>query len=125
MALKDHLARERDAGRIRPSHSPYGSPMFFVKKKDGRLRLVVDYRRLNSATVKDVYPLPLISQIFGELTGKRYFTKLDLIGAYQLLRMAPGDEHYTAFRTHYGMFESLVMRDGLCFLPTLSERYSP
>ena len=122
-ALRQHLAAERASGRSRPSKSPYGSPMFFVPKKDGRLRLVVDYRKLNAATVKNAYPLPLISQILAELREAKYFTKLDLVGAYQLLRMAPGSEELTAYRTQYGMYESLVMRDGLCNAPASFQHF--
>ena len=122
-ALRQHLATERASGRSRPSKSPYGSPMFFVPKKDGRLRLVVDYRKLNAATVKNAYPLPLISQILGELREAKWFTKLDLVGAYQLLRMAPGSEELTAYRTQYGMYESLVMRDGLCNAPASFQHF--
>ena len=121
--LRDHLAAERKSGRSRPSKSPYGSPMFFVPKKDGRLRLVVDYRKLNAVTVKNVYPLPLISQILADLREAKYFTKLDLVGAYQLLRMAPGSEELTAYRTQYGMYESLVLRDGLCNAPASFQHF--
>jgi hypothetical protein len=111
--LLETLDRETKAGRIRQSNAAYGSPMFFVPKKDGRWRMVVDYRRLNENTIPDVYPLPLISQITNELSKAKFFTKLDLVGAYQLLRMAESHEHLTAFRTQYGMYESLVVRDGL------------
>lgn len=115
--LREYLDAETKSGRVRPSKSPYGSPCFFVPKKDGKLRLVVDYRTLNEATRKNVYPLPRIDQIYGEFATCSYFCKLDLVGAYQLLRIKEGDEYLTAFRTHYGMFESLVMRDGLCNAP--------
>jgi len=121
--IHEYLEKERSCGQIRPSHSYYGSPTFFVKKKDGRLRMVVDYRHLNSMTVKDVYPLPLISQVFSELRDAKYFTKLDLVGAYQLLRMKEGHEPLTAFQTPFGMFESLVMRDGLCNAPASFQHF--
>jgi hypothetical protein len=111
--LLETLEREMAAGRIRPSKASYGSPMFFVPKKDGRWRMVVDYRKINEETIPDAYPLPLISQITNDLSKAKFFTKLDLVGAYQLLRMALGQEPLTAFRTQYGMFESLVVRDGL------------
>ena len=123
MILLDTLKRETEAGRIRPSNAAYGSPMFFVPKKDGRSRMVVDYRRLNEATIPDVYPLPLISQITNELSKAKYFTKLDLVGAYQLLRVAEGYEHLTAFRTQYGMYESLVVRDGLRNAPAVFQHF--
>jgi len=121
--LKDTLQRELAAGRIRPSNAPYGSPMFFVLRKDGRPRMVVDYRHLNEQTVPDAYPLPLIDQITNDLSSAKYFTKLDLVGAYQLLRMGPGHEHFTAFRTQYGMFESLVVRDGLRNAPAYFQHF--
>jgi hypothetical protein len=97
--------------------------MFFVAKKDGRHRMVVDYRRLNENTVPDVYPLPLIDQITSELSKAKYFSKLDLVGAYQLLRVAEGYEHLTAFRTQYGMYESLVVRDGLRNAPAVFQHF--
>nr|XP_031857102.1 uncharacterized protein CI109_007532 [Kwoniella shandongensis]KAA5524173.1 hypothetical protein CI109_007532 [Kwoniella shandongensis] len=112
-ALRETLERERAAGRIRPSNSPYGSPTFFVPKKDGKYRMVVDYRKLNNATIPDAYPLPLISQIILDLSKSKWFSKFDLPSAYQLLRMAKGFEKLTAFRTQFGMFESTVVRDGL------------
>ena len=111
--LLETLDREIAAGQICASNAAYGSATFFVPKKDGRQRMVVDYRRLNEGTVVDSYPLPLISQIFNDLSKAQFFTKLDLVGAYQLLRVAPGYKHLTAFRTQYGMYESLVVRDGL------------
>ncbi|EIW71009.1 hypothetical protein TREMEDRAFT_26973 [Tremella mesenterica DSM 1558] len=123
-ALRDILDREISAGRIRPSNSPYGSPMFLVPKKaKGQWRMVIDYRKLNEATIPDAYPLPLIGQITEELGKARYFSKLDLIGAYQLLRVKEGHEHLTAFRTQYGMFESLVVRDGLRNAPAVFQHF--
>ena len=121
--LLDTLKRETAAGRIRPSNAAYGSPMFFVPKKDGRYRMVVDYRRLNEATIPDVYPLPLISQLTNELSKAKFFSKLDLVGAYQLLRILEGYEHLTAFRTQYGMYESLVVRDGLRNAPAVFQHF--
>ena len=121
--LLETLDREVSAGRIRPSNASYGSPMFFVPKKDGRWRMVVDYRKINEETIPDAYPLPLISQITNDLSKAKVFTKLDLTGAYQLLRMAPGQEPLTAFRTQYGMFESLVVRDGLRNAPAVFQHF--
>ncbi|EIW70139.1 hypothetical protein TREMEDRAFT_30259, partial [Tremella mesenterica DSM 1558] len=123
-ALRDILDREIAAGRIRASNSPYGSPMFMIPKKaEGQWRMVIDYRKLNEATIPDAYPLPLIGQITEELGKARYFSKLDLIGAYQLLRVTEGHEHLTAFRTQYGMFESLVVRDGLRNAPAVFQHF--
>jgi transposase InsO family protein len=121
--LLETLDRELAAGRIRPSNASYGSPMFFVPKKDGRWRMVIDYRKVNAETVPDAYPLPLISQITNDLCRAKYFTKLDLVGAYQLLRMAAGEESKTAFRTQYGMFESCVVRDGLRNAPAVFQHF--
>lgn len=111
--LKETIDRELAAGRIRPSKSVYGSPVFFVKKKDGRWRMVVDYRVLNAATIPDVYPLPLISQVYNDLGNSKFYTCFDICSAYQQERMAEDSIHLTAFRTQYGMFESTVVRDGL------------
>ena len=85
--------------------------------------MVVDYRHLNSNTINDSYPLPLINQITNELSNAKYFTKLDLVGAYQLLRVKEGYEHLTAFRTQYGMYESLVVRDGLRNAPAVFQHF--
>jgi len=121
--LLETLEREMAAGRIRPSKASYGSPMFFVPKKDGRWRMVVDYQKVNEETIPNAYPLPLISQITNDLSKAKFFTKLDLVGAYQLLRMAVGQEPLTAFRTQYGMFESLVVRDGLRNAPAVLQHF--
>ena len=101
--VKDML----DKGLIQPSKSPCGAPILFAKKKDGSLRLCVDYRRLNDITVKNVYPLPLIDSMLDRLSGSKYFTTLDLKDAYWLIRIKAGDEWKMAFRTCYGLFESL------------------
>ena len=85
--------------------------------------MVVNFRRLNAATVPDAYPLPLILQITNELSKARYFTKLDWCRAYQLLRIAEGYEHLTAFRTQFGMFESLGVRDGLRNPPAVFQHF--
>lgn len=111
--LKENLAK----GFIRPSESPAGSPILFVKKKDGSLRLCVDYRQLNAITVKNRYPLPLIPELLDRLRRAKIYTKIDLRGAYNLLRIAKGDEWKTAFRTRYGHYEYLVMPFGLTNAP--------
>jgi len=85
--------------------------------------MVVDYQKINEETIPDAYPLPLISQITNDLSKARFFTKLDLVGAYQLLRMAEGQEPLTAFRTQYGMFESLVVRNGLRNAPAVFQHF--
>ena len=95
--------------RIWPSKSPIAAPMFFIKKKDGSLQLVQDYRALNTMTVKNRYPLPLISELISQLQGAKYFTKLDVYWGFSNVCIKPGDEWKAAFHTNYGLFEPLVM----------------
>ena len=111
--LKENL----ETGRIRPSKSPMASPVFFIKKKDGTLRLVQDYRALNAITVKNRYPIPLISELVNQLHGARYFTKLDVRWGYNNVRIKEGDEWKAAFRTNRGLYEPLVMFFGLTNSP--------
>ena len=86
--------------RIRPSKSPMTAPMFFIKKKDGSLHLVQDYHALNAVTVKNKYPLPLISELVSQLCRARYFTKLDVYWGFNNVHIKPGDEWKAAFRTN-------------------------
>lgn len=116
-ALSTYLEDNLKKGFIRPSSSPAGAPILFVKKKDGTLRLCVDYRGLNKITVKNRYPLPLIHEMLDRLTGSSIYTKLDLRGAYNLVRIKEGEEWKTAFRTRYGHFEYTVMPFGLTNAP--------
>lgn len=102
-------------GFIQPSVSPYGAPVLFVKKKDGSMRLCIDYRGLNQQTVKNKYPLPRMDDLFDQLQGAKYFTKLDLRSDYHQIRIADEDVHKIAFRTRYGQFEYLV----ICLLVSL------
>src|SRR3979490_1247666 len=104
-------------GRIRHSKSPIGAPVFFIKKKDGRLRFVQDYRALNLITRKNCYPLPLIDDLIHRLKGAKYFTKLDVRWGYNNVRIKGGDEWKAAFRTNRGLFEPLVMYFGLTNSP--------
>src|SRR3981189_2064619 len=104
-------------GRIRHSKSPIGAPVFFIKKKDGRLRFVQDYRALNLITRKNRYPLPLIDDLIHRLKGAKYFTKLDVRWGYNNVRIKEGDEWKAAFRTNHGLFEPLVMYFGLTNSP--------
>lgn len=115
--LNEYIDEFLSTGFIRPSSSPASSSPLFVPKKDGSLRLCVDYRRLNAITRKNRYPIPLIDQMLDQLHGNSYFTKLDLRGAYNLLRIAEGDEWKTAFVTPRGSFEYLVMPFGLTNAP--------
>ena len=104
-------------GRIRPSKSPMASPVFFIKKKEGSLRLVQDYRQLNAMTIKNRYPLPLILELINHLRGAKYFTKLDVRWGYNNVRIKDGDEWKVAFRTNRGLYEPLVMFFGLTNSP--------
>ena len=116
-SLREYLDENLSSGFIRPSSSPAGAPILFVKKKDGSLRLCVDYRGLNAVTVKNRYALPLIPELIDRLSSAKIFTKLDLRGAYNLIRIKEGDEWKTAFRTRYGHFEYQVMPFGLANAP--------
>jgi transposase InsO family protein len=116
-ALSEWIHENLSKGFIRASSSPAGAPILFVKKKDGSLRLCVDYRGLNKVTIKNRYPLPLISEALDRLKHAKLFTRLDLRGAYNLIRIKEGDEWKTAFRTRYGHFENLVMPFGLTNAP--------
>ena len=111
--LHENLAN----GRIQPSKSPVGAPVFFVKKKDGSLRLVQDYRKLNEITIKNSYPLPLISDVLARLRNAQYFSMLDLRWGFNNVRIKKGDEWKAAFSTNWGLFEPLVMFFGLCNSP--------
>jgi len=116
-ALKEYIDENLAKGFIKPSKSPYGAPVMFVPKKDGSLRLVVDYRRLNQDTIRNSYPLPLIKDLLDRVQGCKYFSKLDLPGAYNLVRIREGDQPKTAFRTRFGHFEYEVMSFGLTNAP--------
>lgn len=111
--LEENLA----SGHICPSKSPMASPFFFIKKKDGMLRPVQDYRILNSMTVKNVYPPPLISDLINQLRGAKYFTKFDVRWGYNNVRIKDGDEWKAAFRTNRRLYEPLVMFFGLTNSP--------
>ena len=97
--LREYIDENLANGFIRPSKSSAGAPVLFTPKPDGTLRLCVDYRGLNSMTIKNRYPLPLIDEILDRLSGARVFTKIDVKNAYYRLRIREGDEWKTAFRT--------------------------
>uniref|UniRef100_A0A8C1MYK4 Gypsy retrotransposon integrase-like protein 1 n=1 Tax=Cyprinus carpio TaxID=7962 RepID=A0A8C1MYK4_CYPCA len=118
-AMEKYLSDSLAAGIIRPSSSPAGAGFFFVKKKDGSLRPCIDYRGLNDITVKNRYPLPLMSSAFDLLQGAEFFTKLDLRNAYHLVRIREGDEWKTAFNTPRGHFEYRVLPFGLSNAPAV------
>ena len=115
--LRKQLKELLDAGHIRPSKAPFGAPVLFQKKKDGTLRLCIDYRALNKVTVKNKYPVPLIADLFDRLGQAKVFTKMDLRRGYHQVRIADGDEPKTACVTRYGAFDWLVMPFGLTNAP--------
>ena len=115
--LRVQLQELLDKGFIRPSTSPWGAPVLFVKKKDKTLRLCIDYRQLNRVTFKNRYPLPRIDDLFDQLRGARVYSKIDLRTGYHQLRVRDTDIPKTAFRTRYGHFEFTVMPFGLTNAP--------
>ncbi|KAF8761609.1 hypothetical protein RHS01_00745 [Rhizoctonia solani] len=122
-ALKQHIDEELATGKICPSTSSAGAPVMFVKKADGSLRLVVDYRKLNEVTHKNVYPLPRQDDLMAKLRHAKIFTKLDLRWGYNNVRIKEGDEWKTAFRTKYGLFKYLVMPFGLTNAPAAFQHF--
>ncbi|QRW15579.1 Retrotransposable element Tf2 protein [Rhizoctonia solani] len=122
-ALKQHIEEELATGKIHPSTSSAGAPVMFVKKADGSLRLVVDYRKLNNVTHKNVYPLPRQDNLMAKLRHAKLFTKLDLRWGYNNVRIKEGDKWKTAFRTKYGLFEYLVMPFGLTNAPAAFQHF--
>lgn len=121
--LRDYIATNLARGWIRKSESPAGAPILFIAKKDGGLRLCVDYRALNKITRKNRHPLPLISETLDRLSGAKVFTKLDLRDAYHRIRIEERDRWKTAFRTRYGHFEYTVMPFGLTNAPATFQAY--
>ncbi|KAI3819877.1 hypothetical protein L1987_13729 [Smallanthus sonchifolius] len=111
--LASQLQELSDKGFIRPSHSPWGAPVLFVKKKDGSFRMCIDYRKLNKLTIKNRYPLPRIDDLFDQLQGSTCFSKIDHRSGYHQLRVQEEDIPKTAFRTRYGHYEFMVMPFGL------------
>ncbi|KAL0554942.1 hypothetical protein IC582_008872 [Cucumis melo] len=117
--LKVQLQELLDKGFIRPSVSPWGAPVLFVKEKDGSMRLCIDYRELNKVTVKNRYPLPRIDDLFDQLQGATVFSKIDLRSGYHQLRIKDEDVPKTAFRSRYGHYEFIVMSFGLTNAPAV------
>ena len=121
--LRDYLDSSLAKGWVRHSESPAGAPILFVPKKDGGLRLCVDYRGLNRVTVRNRHPLPLIFETLDRLAGARRYTKLDLRDAYHRIPVKREDQWKTAFRTRYGHFEYMVMPFGLTNAPATFQAY--
>ncbi|GKD86299.1 putative reverse transcriptase domain-containing protein, partial [Tanacetum coccineum] len=117
--LSVQLQELSDKGFIRPSSSPWGAPVLFVKKKDGSFRMCIDYRKLNKLTVKNLYPLLRINDLFDQLQGSSVYSKIDLRSGYHQLRVRDEDIPKTAFRTRYGHYEFQVMPFGLTNAPVV------
>ncbi|GJZ74601.1 putative reverse transcriptase domain-containing protein [Tanacetum coccineum] len=117
--LSDQLKELSEKGFIRPSSSPWGAPVLFVKKKDGSFRMCIDYRELNKLTVKNRYPLLRIDDLFDQLQGSSVYSKIDLRSGYHQLRIREEDIPITAFRSRYGHFEFQVMPFGLTNAPAV------
>ncbi|GJT38034.1 putative reverse transcriptase domain-containing protein [Tanacetum coccineum] len=117
--LAKQLQELSDKGFIRPSSSPWGAPVLFVKKKDGSFRMCIDYRELNKLTIKNRYPLPRIDDLFDQLQGSSVYSKIDLRSGYHQLRVREKDIPITAFRTRYGHYEFQVMPFGLTNAPAV------
>nr|GEY02953.1 putative reverse transcriptase domain-containing protein [Tanacetum cinerariifolium] len=117
--LSNQLKELQEKGFIRPSSSPWGAPVLFVKKKDGSFRMCIDYQELNKLTVKNRYPLPRIDDLFDQLQGSRYFSKIDLRSGYHQLRVRDEYIPKTPFKTRYRHFEFMVMPFGLTNAPAV------
>lgn len=117
--LEDLIAK----GHIRRSTSPAAAPILIVRKPGGGIRVCIDYRGLNEITIKNRHPIPHVNETLQRLQGCRYFTKFDVIAAFNRIRIAAGDEWKTAFTTRYGQFEYLVMPFGLCNAPGTFQSY--
>lgn len=121
--LRDYLDDQLARGHIVPSSSAAAGPIFFVKVPGKKNRPVVDYRALNKVTIRDSYPIPVVGWLLNQLIGCKFFAKIDLKAAFNLLRVASGDEWLTAFRTPWGLFEYRVMPFGLANAPAVFQRF--
>ena len=121
--LKKQLEDLLDKKFIRPSVSPWGAPILLVKKKDGSMRLCIDYRQLNKVTIKKRYPLPRIDDLMDQLVGARVFSKIDLRSGYHQIKVRDEDMQKTTFRTRYGHYEYKVMPFGVSNAPGVFMEY--
>ena len=121
--LKKQLEDLLDKKFVRPSVSPWGAPVLLVKKKDGSMRLCIDYRQLNKVTIKNRYPLPRIDDLMDQLVGAHVFSKIDLRSGYHQIKVKDEDMQKTAFRTRYGHYEYLVMPFGVTNAPGVFMEY--
>src|SRR4051794_27205711 len=111
--MHEELDRLLKNGSVEPSLSPYGAPVIFVKKKDGTLRMCIDYRTLNNITIKNCFPIPLIDDLTDQLFGAKVFTKIDLHWSYNQVHIHEDDVEKTTFHTCYGHYQYKVMLFGL------------
>ena len=116
--LKILLQELLDKGYIKPSVSPWGAPVLFVKKMDGTLRLCIDYKQLNKVTIKNKYPLPRINHLFNQVGGDKIFSKLDLQSGYHYIKIKEEDVRKTTIGTRYGQYEFVVIPFGLTNAPS-------
>lgn len=121
--MKAYLEENLAKGFLRSSNSPAAAPVLFARKPGGGLRFCVDYRGFDAITVKNRYPLPSTQETLDRLTNAKWYTKIDIIVAFNKLRIRPGDEWKTAFSTRYGLYEYLVMLFGLGNAPSSFQRY--
>lgn len=119
---ESHLQTMLNAGIIEPSTSEWASPPVLIRKRDGKVRWCIDYRKLNSVTKKDVYPLPLIKECIDTLSGNEWFSKLDANSTYYQIKVKDSDKEKTAFITKYGLFQFTRMSFGLCNAPSTYAR---
>src|SRR3954462_14131103 len=120
--LKTQLEALLDKGFVRPSSLPWGCPVLFVMKKDGTERMCVGYRPLNLATIKNMYPLPRINDLYDQLAGSSVFSKMDLRLGYHQIKIRNEDIPKTTFTTRYGLYENTVMSFGLTNAPATFSR---